>query len=73
MELFSEQDTNQGAIPLTGRRRVVERGFPVEKTSELWRKRNGAPGRENGVDKYTRAGKPTGCIGRKIELGIVRI
>lgn len=43
----------------------MERGFPVEKTAALWRKRNGASGRENGVDKYTRAAKPRGCIGGK--------
>lgn len=45
----------------------------MEKTSALWRERNGTPRRENGVDKCTRSGKPTGCIGGKAELGKVRI
>ena len=63
---------------MTGRRRVVERGFPVGKTSELPRKRNGAPGPENRVDKSTRTGKTTAILGVDegaggTELGIGRI
>ena len=56
----------------------MERGFPVGKTSELPRKRNGAPGPENRVDKSTRTGKTTAILGVDegaggTELGIGRI
>lgn len=47
---------------------MVKRGFPEEKTSELRRRRNGAPGRKPGTDRLGRE-SPWSVLGKNWNLG----